>query len=68
MDYLGLMIMAFAGAVGFALGFLYGMDRGKKRFHAILKASVAEAKECRQMALNIAELARIEKAKRDARR
>lgn len=38
--------------VGFVVGFFYGIDRANERTGNRLRAAEAEAKECRQMALN----------------
>lgn len=43
---------------GFSMGFLFGMDLGKEKMARSLRASEAEARECRQMALNLSAIIR----------
>lgn len=38
--------------VGFVVGFFYGTDRSYERMGSKLRVAEAEARECRQMAMN----------------
>lgn len=49
-----LPILMSVGA-GFVVGFLYGIDRANKLKDSQIRALEAEARECRQMALNFQE-------------
>lgn len=48
-----LVILGTAALIGFAAGFIYGIDRAKAVHGSQMRAWKAEARECRQMALNL---------------
>lgn len=51
-------VTSTAAIAGFLMGWLYGLDLGKERFGRNLRAAEAEARECRQMALNLAQISK----------